>query len=108
MNKTYSYNGYNIHFERTKYIYGNNALALVMVCDDGSPYAVMTVNLEGYQIDNEYHSFVDTNNLGEELVDWIIENKIGFDTGIRHQSGYCIYPLIEFNKEFVNSLNLHM
>ena len=60
------------------------------------PYGVLTVNLEEYPT-RENRAFVDTNNYGNEIMDWIIENNLGTPTGRIGFSGYCAYPEVEFN-----------
>ena len=78
----------------------NGSLAIQMLTDDNGfmePWSMLTVNLsvtlpEGY-------AYVDTNNNGDEILDWIIENELGELTGELGYSGFCIYPLVKFNLE---------
>ncbi len=39
--------------------------------------------------------FINTNNNGEDIVDWLENNQFGKRTGKIGESGYCTYP--EFN-----------
>lgn len=89
---------------RSKYDY-SKTLAVMANNDDGSPYGVATVYLEG-QSENLPRdcAFVDTNNwpdvievleaagLAEELED---------EAGV---SGFCIYPAMKFNLDKIREL----
>lgn len=86
----------------TKYR-NNDSLALMMLCVDTKegivtePFAVLTVNLcvDGL---SPQQAFVDTNNNGSwNCLDFIEENHIGKFTGVMMPSGYCFYPLYEFD-----------
>ena len=92
---------HNITFEISSYKYGGG-LAILMNCEEG-PYAALTVNLEEFPREDN-NAFVDTNNLGNEIVDWIIENDLGELTGRIGTSGYCIYPEVAFN---INKIKVH-
>lgn len=71
--------------------------------EDGypEPYADLTVNFEGKVPD--YYGYVDTNNLPEAET-FIKENKLGTFTGMVKQSGFCTYPLYQFDKERLKEL----
>ena len=102
--KLYSLNGYkHLALLRGQYVRGNLALVL-RDQDDLSPYATLTVNLGTGDGLEPYQAYVDTNNLGSDIIDWIEENEIGTPTGKRKKSGFCVYPLVEFNKTLVDSL----
>lgn len=89
---------------RSKYDY-SKTLAVMANNDDGSPYGVATVYLEG-QSENLPRdcAFVDTNNwpdvievleaagLAEELED---------EAGV---SGFCVYPAMKFNLDKISEL----
>lgn len=66
------------------------------------PWSTLTINL-GYELP-PYCAYVDTNNNGEDIVDWIIENNLGELTGDYGYSGFCKYPLIKFNKDIIDEL----
>ena len=61
------------------------------------PFASLTVNLK--QTKPGTYAFVDTNNLGEEILDWLAENGIGEYTGRTATSGMCIYPEVRFDMQ---------
>jgi hypothetical protein len=91
-------NEYEIAFEVTTYRYGGS-LAIQMSYKEESywlPYTTLTVNLEDFPTEND-KAFVDTNNLGDEIVDWIVQNDLGELTGRIGFSGYCVYPEVQFN-----------
>lgn len=92
---------WNITFEISSYAFGGG-LAILMNCKD-EPYATLTVNLEEFPTEDN-KAFVDTNNLGNEIVDWIIENDLGELTGRIGTSGYCVYPEVAFN---INKIKVH-
>ena len=61
------------------------------------PYAMITKNL-GIELEKKNQAYVDINNC-PWAKDFIEEYKLGKDTGIRKQCGYCTYPLYEFDME---------
>ena len=82
----------------------DNGLYIGLIVDDGNgyePYADVTVNLnfgdEKLPINQGY---LDTNNM-PELEKFITENKLGKFTGLVKQSGFCTYPLYEFDMDRV-------
>lgn len=75
-------------------------LAVVMECEEG-PYGVLTVNLEDFPTHGN-KAFVDINNNGADIVDWIESNNLGVVTGRMGFSGFCIYPEVEFNLDEIN------
>lgn len=89
---------YNIQFRMEYYENGNTAI--IMDCFNycgiyEGVYGKLTVNL-GNKLDPEY-GFVDINNLGDEILDWIADNELGEDTGIRDKTVFVTYPLYKFN-----------
>jgi hypothetical protein len=88
---------YDIAFEIDSYVYGGMAISMLFREDDyWLPYATLTVNLEDFPTENN-KAFVDINNLGDEIVDWIVQNDLGELTGRCGFSGYCAYPEVQFN-----------
>lgn len=79
-------------------------LAIVMYCNEdypNEPYAVLTVNLEDYPTCGN-RAYVDTNNLGDDILQWIEDNNLGQPTGEIGYSGFCVYPEYEFNLDEIN------
>lgn len=42
-------------------------------------------------------AYIDTNNMGNQILDWMEQKNLGHCTGERRQSGYCTYPLFQFD-----------
>lgn len=90
---------YSVTLDFSKYTLNNKlAVRLIRAGAPWEPFAVVTINLQS-PLQDETHAFVDINNCPwaeEFLVDNAIATKVdGCDT----ISGYCTYPLYEFNKE---------
>lgn len=73
----------------------NKHIAIQLWCEDG-PFATLTVNLRETKKYPENFGFVDTNNapFAESLIKRL---KIGKPTGKYAHSGFCAYPLYEFD-----------
>ena len=87
---------YNVHIEKDEYM-DNHTLVLSLVCDDGEPFARLTVNLPETDFwGSDTVAFVDTNNCpwAEKFIE---ENDLGSPMGITARSGFCTYPLYHFN-----------
>lgn len=83
----------------------NDNLAIQMWCWDESevfpePWSMLTVNLTKKCKSN--CAFIDINNNGSNIMEWLEKNNLGRPTGNYEVSGYCIYPEFEFNMEEVN------
>ena len=90
---------YHLTFELTRYV-DNNTLAIQMICwDDGyaEPFAVLTVNLEDSDTLPPDTQYVDINDLGNDILNWIEENNLGTAIGLYGFSGYVTYPAVQFN-----------
>ena len=100
----YNSNGETQHifFRIDRYAINDN-LAIQMFCKDADgfiePFASLTVNLDIILPPNQ--AYLDTNNLGIEIGMWVENNKLGEYLGEVRQSGYCFYPLFEFDLEKV-------
>ena len=91
----------------TKYS-SNNTLAVQLV-EAKSPwcvFATITVNLQGNPYgmetrqDEPRFAYVDTNNC-PWVLEFLEDNHIAKPTGIYAPSGYCVYPLYEFDRNAV-------
>ena len=94
-----------LQFVKQNYFNGN--LAIEVMSEDKEyggwePWCSLTVNLPGFMLD-ENEAFLDTNNCSKEIIDWIFKNKYAKKIGQR-QSGFCIYPLVEFSKAFMEMI----
>ena len=95
--------GYDIYFNVDSYKYGDGLALQLLYKDEDAilPYAMLTVNLEEFSTYGN-KAFVDINNLGDEILQWIEDNNIGIQTSRLGFSGFCIYPEVEFNMEEIN------
>ena len=86
--------------------YPNDNLAIQMlVCEAGrwEPWDVLTVNFDTVLEKN--CAFIDTNNLGEDIVIWIIRNGLGVPTGRIAESGFCKYPEYRFRTTALEAMD---
>lgn len=83
--------------------YSNNNTALELVCEDGIPLAVITVNLGDLLKKNM--AYIDTNNCSW-AEDFLVDNDFGLPTGEYKASGFCIYPLYQLDLEKIGKYNL--
>ena len=74
----------------------NDSLAIQLFEKDGSPFATITVNLDN-ALQNDEYAFLDTNNC-PWAEDFVIKNGLGEFTGFLGASGFCSYPLYQFDK----------
>lgn len=85
--------------------YSNNgtiAVEIISFDDDGfeEPFAALTRNIPcDYGLANDTMQFIDTNNLGNDIGNWLVKNNIARPTGLAWPSGYCLYLLYEFSNE---------
>ena len=83
--------------------YSNNNTALELVCEDGTPLAIITVNLGDLLEKNM--AYIDTNNC-PWAENFVIGNDFGLATGEYKVSGFCIYPLYQLDLERISKYNL--
>ena len=94
---------YDVTVNVNKYVDGGLALKMDYMDDEFHcllPFATLTVNLGKGLPENQ--AFVDINNCpwAEEFIE---ENGLGKDTGRIGASGYCFYPLYEFDMEVIGN-----
>lgn len=72
--------------------------------DDGNemPFANFTLSF-GEFIGMKNCAYVDTNNCW--FADEILETGIAIDTGLTKTSGFCMYPLWQFDEDFLKSVD---
>lgn len=89
----------NMTFELATYLENGNLYVGLIENEDGyaEPWSDLTVNLGVKCKDN--CAFIDTNNNGDEIVDWLFENNLGEFTGVMQPSGWCVYPEFKFNMD---------
>ena len=88
-----------VTFKTSNYANNNNLYIGIVCWDEGfpEPWSDLTVNLTKKCKPN--CAFIDTNNNGDAIIDWLEENNLGMQTGNFEVSGFCIYPEFEFNME---------
>lgn len=86
-----------ITFRLDHYAENNNLYVGMITHADGypEPYSDLTVNLSVKCDEN--CAFIDTNNNGDRIVEWLITNKLAALTGRVRQSGFCVYPEMKFD-----------
>lgn len=78
----------------------NDHIAVSVYSLDEGPFANITVNIDSTDSQPKNFGFVDTNNFPE--AEAIIEKlKIGRKTGQYGASGFCMYPLYEFDEKAI-------
>ena len=61
------------------------------------PWQNLTVNLPASRFCKPNCAYIDTNNNGDEIIDWLETNGLGKETGRIAASGWCFYPEFEFD-----------
>jgi hypothetical protein len=86
----------------TKYRY-TNAIAIQLENRIDGPIATATVNIPDTPTSVD-EIIVDTNNCGNEIIDWLYDNKfIISKTPTRWaHSGYCSYPIFKVNMAVIH------
>ncbi len=93
-------------FETATYLQNGNLYVGLRTNIEGypEPWSDLTVNL-GVPC-KENCGFIDINNNGYGIIDWLTENELGEITGREKVSGFCVYPEFAFNmeklKEYMN------
>ena len=89
--------GYDAHLVLHTANYRDNDTLAVFATEDDDDFATLTVNLpESNLFCDEKTAFIDTNNC-PWAEQFLKENKIAKPTGHYGHSGWCSYPLYEFN-----------
>lgn len=91
----------------TKATYNSNGTLAILMDDlgDNEPFATLTINLDDSNfMANDHMAFIDTNNLGWDIVKWLVDNEIATDTGLKGFSGFCVYPLMMFNQKVLDQI----
>ena len=88
-----------IEFQFDNYVDNGNLYVGMITTEDGwhEPWSSLTVNLGVKCADN--CAFIDTNNNGPEIINWLLENNLGKLTDREMPSGWCRFLEFEFNME---------
>lgn len=74
--------------------------------ENREPYVTLTVSF-GEVIGIKNAAYVDTNNFPQAIA-YIEENHLGIKTPYTKQSGFCEYPLVLFDEDYLKSLDEKM
>ena len=90
---------HKISFHLATYTTTGNLYVGLICHDEEYPehWSDLTVNLDETLEQN--HSYIDTNNNGNEIMNWLIANNLGKYTYGMGFSGFCVYPEFEFNMD---------
>lgn len=87
-----------------KTTYSNNGTIAILMLEkmpDGTEeeWGTLTVNLQDQIVEaNKTSAYIDTNNLGNDIIRWLVDNDIATITPFIGFSGYCSYPYVMFHK----------
>jgi hypothetical protein len=86
-------------FQLANYAENGNLYVGMITNEEGypEPWSDLTVNLSIPCQPNR--AYIDTNNNGNDILDWLETNGFGQQTGRMRASGWCFYPEFEFNME---------
>lgn len=95
-------NTYKIKLQIAEYYNGNIAINMLYYDEDFKaygPYATLTVNLDDDLPLN--HAYIDVNNLGDDIITWVLVNNLADFADKYTCSGWVAYPLFKFDLEEV-------
>lgn len=87
-------------FKKDRYT-NNQNLYIGLDCED-ELFADVTVNV--MKQDDPYVTCIDTNNLGDGILDWLEDIGAGKRTWGFIPSGFYDYPVFRFNEDFINKI----
>ena len=90
---------YNVGFTINHYVNNKNLYVGLVTVEDGmlEPWSDLTVNLGVKCAEN--CAFIDTNNNGPQIIDWLTKNGLGYPTDVFRPSGMCVYPEFCFSMD---------
>ena len=83
----------------------NDNLAVEMVSHDEDypeAWSDLTVNLS--RECKPDCAFIDTNDNGSDIIDWLVKNDIAYPTGRTGASGFCVYPEVKFTDKALSEM----
>lgn len=105
----FDYNGAQVYFEIGDYEAEPTTMAITLFTDDGEEYGTLTVNLGEHEEIEANQAFIDVNNMPEaiELLSSIegVKPVIRNGVTVTARSGFCEYPLYEFDEELLRQLD---
>lgn len=100
-----------VTFVTSTYANNGNLRVDLVTYENGypEPWSNLTVNISKCE---ENCAFIDVNNNGKAILDWLFENGLGSRTGGMERSGFVVYPEFKFNmdklKEFMDNDTMEM
>lgn len=83
----------------------NIAIQLYSKSEEGlEPWSVLTTNL-GEFVSVKNAAYIDTNNNGAKVIDWLVKNGFGLETPLTKHSGFCEYPLFVFDEDMLKRID---
>ena len=96
---------YDEHYEVVptleKYVCGGLAIELWEL-ETGDPWSTLTVNLG---VGNDRAQTIDTNNNHGPICEYLEEVGVAKRNGMTVRSGFCEYPVMVFDEEFLDTLS---
>ena len=88
-------------FELANYADNGTLYVGLLTNEDGyaEPWQNLTVNLNESSRCKSFCAFIDTNNNGNEIIDWLVANHLGELTDRYAYSGWCVYPEFAFDMD---------
>lgn len=86
-------------FELNNYMDNGTLYVGLITNEEGypEPWQNLTVNLDASRWCKPNCAYIDTNNNGDEIIDWLEKNGLGKATERIAASGWCFYPEFEFD-----------
>ena len=78
-------------------------LAILLEDNEGETMEELTVSF-GEFIGTKNCAYVDTNNIPEDVIASLVEAGYMKDTGLTKRSGFCVYPLYQFDEAFLKEI----
>lgn len=96
---------YAIQLKAAAYYYGGNLYIEMLSLEDGDvePWGDLTVNLGPILPLN--CAYIDVNNNGNDILDWLQRHKIAAPTGRYGYSGFCRYPEYLFDEQLLREID---
>lgn len=94
---------YPVSINVSTYTTNNNLYVGMITREDGftEPFGDISVNIDNLP---PYHAALDTNNL-PHVAEFVESQGLGKPTGVLLTSGYCTYPVFEFDRDALRTLD---
>lgn len=97
-----------ITLAKDQYLHTDNLAVQMISHDEGypEPWNDLTINLSR-KCDLDC-AFIDTNNNGADIMNWLAKNDIAYPTGRTGASGFCVYPEVKFTEKALSEMERWM